>query len=318
MPDMATAPLKRRRFRPAPMGRLARREALWGYAFLSPWILGFLGFVLAPMVVTLAFTFTNVNLSQDEPLTFVGLDNWQRLLSDSQTWHSLGVTLKFAAIQLPVTLVVPFAVALLLNSSHLRGSGFFRVLFFLPYVIPFVAGVFIWEAMLNAETGWINGALEAIGVQRPPNWLSDTGWIYPGLVLMGIWGIGGGVIVNLAGLKSIPTELYDAARVDGAGWWSQLRHVTIPLMSPVIFYTLILGIVEVLQYFLVPLVLKNGNGEPGGSTIFYNLYLYKTFYTFQNMSYGSTLAWLLFLITLVVTFFVFRLSRRWVYYAGER
>ena len=306
-----------RRFRGVRLPPLARREAAWGYLFLSPWIVGFLGFVLLPMVVTLGFTFTNVNLSQDEPLRFVGLDNWQRLVSDSQTWKSLAVTFKFAAIQLPITLVAPFAVALMLNSSHLRASSLFRVLFFLPYVVPFVAGVFIWEGMLNPETGWINGALEAIGL-KGPNWLSDTGWIYPGLVMMGIWGIGGGIIVNLAGLRAIPSELYDAARVDGAGWWSQLRHVTVPLMSPVIFYTLILGIVEVLQYFLVPLVLKNGTGEPGGATLFYNLYLYKTFYTFQNMSYGATLAWMLFAITVVVSFVVFRASRRWVYYAGER
>ena len=309
---------------PAPRSRilrltpLARREALWGYAFLLPWILGFLGFVLVPMVVTFGFTFTNVNLSQEEPLRFVGLDNWTRLLRDSQTWQSLGVTFKFAAIQLPVSIIVPFAVALMLNSSHLRGSGLFRVLFFLPYVVPFVAGVFIWEGMLNPETGWVNGALKLIGIKQPPNWLSDTGWIYPGLVAIGIWGIGGGIIVNLAGLRAIPSELYDAARVDGAGWWSQLRHVTVPLMSPVIFYTLVLGIVEVLQYFLVPLVLKNGTGEPGGATLFYNLYLYKTFYTFQNMSYGATLAWMLFAITVLVSFVVFRLSRRWVYYAGER
>ncbi|HEX4897681.1 MAG TPA: sugar ABC transporter permease [Candidatus Limnocylindrales bacterium] len=317
---MAATPatFPRRRTPRLGLGPLARREALWGYFFLSPWIIGFLSFVLVPMVVTLIFTFTNVNLSQEEPLAFVGLDNWMRLLSDSGTWSSLLVTLKFAAIQLPVMMVVPFAIALLLNSPNLRASGLFRVLFFLPYVVPFVAGVFVWEAMLNSETGWVNAILEAIGVARPPNWLNDTGWIYPGLVIMGIWGIGGGIIVNLAGLKSIPSELYDAARVDGAGWWSQLRHVTIPLMSPVIFFTLILGIVEVLQYFLVPLVLKNGNGEPGGATLFYNLYLYKTFYTFQNMSYGSTLAWLLFLITLAITFVVFRLSRRWVYYAGER
>ena len=315
---MAAVAVPRRRFRALRLNPLARREALWGYLFLTPWIIGFLAFVFVPMIVTFVFTFTNVNLLQDEPLRFVGLENWQRLLSDSGTWRSLGVTLKFAALQLPVMIVVPFAVALLLNSPHLRGTGLFRVLFFMPYVVPFVAGVFIWQSMLNSETGWINGALERLGVAEPPNWLNDTGWIYPGLVLLGIWGIGGGVIVNLAGLRAIPSELYDAARVDGAGWWAQLRNVTIPLMSPVIFYSLILSIVEVLQYFLVPLVLKNGNGEPGGATLFYNLYLYKTFYTFQNMSYGSTLAWLLFGITVLVTFFVFRLSRRFVYYAGER
>ncbi|HEX8026210.1 MAG TPA: sugar ABC transporter permease [Candidatus Limnocylindrales bacterium] len=126
------------------------------------------------------------------------------------------------------------------------------------------------------------------------------------------------MIINLAGLRGIPTELSEAARMDGAGWWAQLRNVTIPMMSPILFYTLILGVVEVLQYFLVPLVLKNGTGEPGGATLFYNLVLYKTFFTYQQMSYGATMAWLLFLITLVISLVLFALSRRWVYYAGER
>ena len=192
------------------------------------------------------------------------------------------------------------------------------MLFFLPYVIPFVSGVLIWQGMLNLETGWINSFLRWLGFENPPNWLNDTATIYPALVFIGIWGIGAGIIVNLAGLRSIPSELYDAARIDGAGYWAQLRNVTVPMMSPVIFYTLILGMVEVLQYFLVPLVLNNGTGEPGGSTAFFNLYLYKTFFTYQNMAYGATLAWLLFLVTLIVSLVVFRSSRRWVYYAGER
>ncbi|MDQ3870687.1 MAG: sugar ABC transporter permease, partial [Chloroflexota bacterium] len=233
-------------------------------------------------------------------------------------WDSLAVTLKFALLALPVGVVLPFAVALLLNSRYLRGSSLFRILFFLPYVIPFVAGAFVWEQMLNPETGWINLFLRTIGLSQTPNWLNDETWVYPGLVLIGIWGIGAGIVVYLAGLRAVPTELYDAARIDGAGWWGQLRHVTLPMLSPVIFYTLVLGIVEVLQYFLVPLVLTNGTGEPGGATLFYNLYLYQTFFTFQNMSYGATLAWLLFAITLVITLVLFWSARRWVYYAGER
>ena len=134
---------------------------------------------------------------------------------------------------------------------------------------------------------------------------------------MGVLGIGAGVIIYLAGLKGIPSELYDAARIDGAGAWASLRNVTIPLMSPVVFYTLVLAVVEVLQYFLVPLVLKNGTGQPGGSTLFYNLYLYKNFFAFQDMSYGATLAWVLFGITLLLTLLLFWGARRWVYYAGE-
>jgi multiple sugar transport system permease protein len=300
------------------MSVLARREARWGYFFLAPWIVGFVLLTLAPMVATLAFTFTNINFSQQQPLQFVGLDNYRALLGDGQAWDSVGNTLKFGLIALPINVIVPFAVALLLNSAALKGRGLFRVLFFLPYVIPFVASVLIWQEMLNPAAGWVNGTLRAIGIADPPDWLASTAWIYPSLIIVGIWGIGAGVIVNLAGLRGIPTEYYDAAVIDGAGRLAQLRHVTIPLMSPVIFYTVVLGIVEILQYFLVPLVLLNGSGAPGGSTLFLNLYIYKTFFTFQNMAYGATLAWMLFLLTLGITLVVFASARRWVYYAGER
>jgi multiple sugar transport system permease protein len=300
------------------MSPLARREARWGLLFISPWLIGFFAFTLVPMVVTLGFTFTNVNLTQTQPLRFVGLENYQAVFSDASTWQSLTVTLKYALLALPIAVILPLAVALLLGSRHLRGSGAFRVLFFLPYVVPFVAGVLIWQSMLNVDSGWIDQFLMFLGVQDPPNWLQDPTWIYPGLVLLGVWGIGAGVIVYLAGLTGIPTEYYDAARIDGAGVWASFRHVTLPLLSPVIFYTLVLAIVDVLQYFLVPLVLNQGTGEPGGSTLFLNLYIYKNFFAYQNMSYGATLAWILFGLTLAITLLVFASARRWVYYAAER
>jgi ABC-type sugar transport system permease subunit len=299
-----------------PRTGLARREALWGLLFISPWIIGFFFLTLAPMVATFVFTFTNINLIQDRPLRFVGLDNYAHLLRDARTWDALAVTFKFAAIALPVGLVLPFAVALLLNSSSLRGSRYFQALFFMPFVIPFVAAIFAWSGMLNPEAGWINGTLGFFGINGP-NWLNDPSWVYPALVLVGLWGIGSAVIINLAGLQNVPTELYDAARVDGAGWWGQLRNVTLPLMSPVIFYSITLGMVGVLQYFLVPLVLYSGDGRPGGTTFFYNIYLYKTFFLFQDMSFGATLAWLLFVIILALTLILFWSARYWVYYAGE-
>jgi ABC-type sugar transport system permease subunit len=299
------------------MSPLARREARTGLLYISPWIIGFLAFTLLPMIATFVFTFLNVTLAQKEPLTFVGVDNYVRLFNDGQVWESLSVTIRFAALWLPVSIIVPFALALGLNSRYIRGAPIIRSLFFLPYVVPFVAGVLVWEQMLS-DTGWLNDVLHFVGVQDPPSWLFSTTFIYPALVAIGIWGIGAGIVINLAGLRGIPTELYEAARIDGAGAWASLRNVTIPLMSPILFYTLILGVVDVLQYFLVPLVLKNGTGEPGGSTAFYNLYLYKTFFTYQELSYGATLAWLLFAITLGVTLVLFALSRRWVYYAGER
>jgi ABC-type sugar transport system permease subunit len=304
--------------RPTRSSSLARREARWGLLFLSPWIVGFVAFTLLPMAATLAFTFTNVTLTQEEPLRFVGLRNYEALIGDSQVWESLLITLRFALIALPVGMVVPFAVALLLNSRHLMAPGLFRVLFFMPYVVPLVAGVLAWQGMLNPASGWINQFLRTLGVANPPEWLNDPGWVYPALVIVGLWGIGSAIVVNLAGLKGIPSELYDAAKVDGAGWFASLRHVTLPLMSPVLFYLLLLEIVALFQYFLVPLVLNNGTGDPGGMTLFYNLYLYKTFFTFHNMSYGATLAWLLFAITMVVALLLFRASRRFVFYAGER
>jgi multiple sugar transport system permease protein len=314
-------PTARRRRRPglpwSNLSPLARREARQGFLYIAPWIIGFLAFTLIPMIATLVMTFLNVTLSQEEPLQFVGIDNYARLANDRQVWDSLSVTLRFALLYLPVSIIVPFVVALGLNSKRIRGAGLMRSLFFMPYVVPFVAGVLVWNQMFGIN-GWINDSLRFIGVADPPNWLFDSTFIYPALVLMGTWGIGAGIIINLAGLRGIPTELYEAATIDGAGAWGRLRNVTIPMMSPIIFYTLILGVVEVLQYFLVPLVLKNGTGEPAGQTFFYNLNLYKTFFTYQQLSYGATMAWVLFGITLVITLALFGISRRWVYYAGGR
>ncbi len=299
-----------------PRFSLARMEAIWGYLFISPWIVGFTLLTAIPMIATLVFTFTNITLTGEEPLRFVGFENYERMFADPRTWDALGVTLRFAAVALPIGLIVPFAIAILLNSKSLRGRRYFQALFFMPFVIPFVAALFAWAGMLNPETGWINGFLEFIGLEGR-DWINDPDWIFPALVLIGIWGIGSSIIINLAGLQNVPSELYDAARVDGAGWWGQLRHVTIPLMSPVLFYSITLGLIGVLQYFLVPLVLNGGDGRPAGNTYFMNVHIYKTFFTFQNMSEGATLAWFLFLIILAFTLLLFWSARYWVYYAGE-
>ena len=279
------------------MAPLARREARWGLLFISPWIIGFLAFTLLPMVATLVFTFTNITLAQEEPLAVRrAWRTTQPLLHDRQVWDVAGGHVPVRAhLAAGRRSSLPFAVALLLNSRGTSaGTGA------LPGpVLPALrravrGGVLIWQAMLGADAaGSTSSCGSSASRTRPTGCTTPTGSTRR-LVLIGIWGIGAGIIINLAGLRGIPTELYDAARIDGAGAWAQLRHVTIPMMSPVIFYTLMLGVVEVLQYFLVPLVLKNGTGEPGGSTLFYNLYLYKNFFTFQNMSYGATLAWLLF------------------------
>lgn len=192
-------------------------------------------------------------------------------------------------------------------------------MFYMPYIIPFVAAIFLWGGMLNPETGWINRSLMFLGFPREsvPNWANDVNWVYPAYVILGIWGIGNAMLIFLAGLQGVPTELYDAAKVDGANKWQQFWKVTFPMISPVVFYNITLSIVGLFQYFLVPLVVNNGTGRPGGATNFFNLYLYKTFFTFQRMGYGSAMAWLLFAIILLVTLVLFGTARYWVFYAGE-
>jgi multiple sugar transport system permease protein len=304
---------------PSNSGRvsLVRREALWGYFFISPWLIGFLVFTLIPTIATLVFSFTNMRLDASE-MQFVGLSNYQMMFSDRQMWASLGVTFKYGLIALPVAMFVPILLALLMNQQALLGKSFFRTGFYFPYIIPFVAAVIVWAAMLNPESGWVNMFLEWLGVKNPPDWLRSTTWVYPALVIVGIWGIGNAMLINMAALQGVPTELYDAAKIDGAGAWHTFWNVTFPMISPVIFYNLVLVVVGLFQYFLVPLVLNQGTGAPGGATMFYNLYLYKNFFTYQNMSYGATLAWFLFLIILATTGLLFWSQRYWVFYPNER
>jgi ABC-type sugar transport system permease subunit len=306
---------------------LARREFRAGMLFLAPWIFGFLAFTLLPMLATLFFSFLNLRITDGilSPPHFVGLENYRQLFKDPQVWSqsttpgSLWVTIKFGLIALPIGIFVPLGIAVLMNNKHLKGQHFFRSMFYMPYIVPFVAAIFIWQGMLNPESGWINRSLMYLGVpkQSVPLWANDVNWVYPSYVILGIWGIGNAMLIMLAGLQGVPTELYDAATVDGANGWQTFWKVTFPMISPVIFYNLVLSVVGLFQYFLVPLVVNQGNGNPGGATYFYNLYLYRTFFTFQNMSYGSTLAWFLFVVILLITIVLFGTAKYWVYYAGE-
>jgi ABC-type sugar transport system permease subunit len=311
------------------MPPLARREFRNGIMFLMPWIIGLIAFTLLPIIATFIFTFTNLKISQGvlSPLQFVGLKNYETLLKDGQVWNarpnstpgSLWVTIRFGLIALPVGILLPMGIALLMNSKYLIGKNFFRSLFYMPFIIPFVASIFLWGGVLNSENGWINNILFAMGVPKAslPGWVNDMNWVYPAYVILGIWGIGNAMLTMLAGMQGVPTDLYDAAKVDGANAFQSFWNITFPMISPVIFYNLVLNVVGLFQYFLVPLVLNAGTGNPGGATMFYNLYLYKTFFGNQNMSYGSTLAWLLFLVILIVTILLFWSARYWVYYASE-
>ena len=315
------------------MSSISRREMNTGLMFLSPWLFGFIAFTFLPMVATLIFSFLNQRITDGiySQLKFVGFDNYAALWKDpqagvnpalwfaSKTPSSMLITVKFALIALPVGIFLPLGLAMLMNNRFLKGQFVFRSLFYMPFIVPFVASVFLWGGMLNTETGWINRFLLYLGMAKDavPQWANDVNTVYPTYVIMGIWGIGNAMLIFLAGLQGVPTELYDAAKVDGANSWKTFWSITFPMISPVIFYNLTLNIIGLFQYFLVPLVVNNGTGRPGGATMFYNLYLYKTFFTFQNMSYGSTLAWFLFLVILAITIILFATAKYWVYYAGE-
>lgn len=303
------------------MSPLAWREARWGFFFISPWLIGFTIFYIAPMIVSAGFSLFDFTLSNPEGAAFVGLGNWQRMLNDPETWTSLWITFRFALISFPIGMVLALGLALLLNSKNLLGRNVFRTLFYAPTMVPGIASILIWAQMLNPNTGWINRFLDGIGVQalgtNGLRWLDDPNLIYIAYTFIGIWGVGNTILIYLASLQGVPTELYEASHIDGAGWWRRLWNITIPMITPVIFYNLIISLVGLLQYFIVPWLLNNGSGYPEGSTRYFMVLFYKQAFTFQNMGYGASLAWLMFIVALIITLFLFGTARYWVYYAGE-
>jgi multiple sugar transport system permease protein len=292
---------------------ILQRQRMWGWVFLSPWIIGFLVFTLFPIIASLVFSFTEFKIGEE--LKFVGLQNWQKLFTDPMTVNSLGITLRFGLLALPISILLPLGMAALLNSKLLVGKPIFRVLFYMPYMVPAISSVFVWQSFLNGSTGWFNRILRLIGISDPPNWLFDPRWLTPGLVLFGIWGVGNAMLTMLASMQGVPTELYEAGRVDGAGPLTLFRRITLPMISPVIFYNLVLSVIGLMQYFIVPWVLSNVT-RSNPETNFINLHLYRTAFQFGDMGYAAAIAWFLFALALLLTAFLFATSRRWVYYAS--
>lgn len=296
---------------------IQRREAAAAYLFLSPWIIGFLLLTIGPMIASLYFSFTDYNVVSSP--VWIGLRNYTRLFNDPLFWQSVKVTLKFAAMALPSGLLLGFMLAVLLNQD-IPFVKFWRTLYFLPSVLTGVAVTLLWVLIFNPQVGALNKILEAFGIDGPA-WLLDPDWAVPSLVIMSLWGVGQTMIIYLAGLQGVPTDLYDAAKVDGATALGRFRYVTIPMMSPVIFYNLVLGLIATFNYFTQAYVASTsaagGIGSPLRSTLFYNLYLYQSAFKFFEMGYASAMAWILFIIVLVLTLFVFRSSSLWVYYEGE-
>ncbi len=301
--------------RQVPMGRVRTR---WGWFFLAPWIIGFLAFQLLPIVATVFLSFTDYSATKEfAPGNFnmVGLNNYARLFSDPQLLQSLGVTLKFAFIAVPVGLVIPLSFALLVNSKHLLAPNVFRTLYFLPTIIPVVAGVMVFQGVLNAQSGWINLMLGAVGIDGP-RWLSDPNWAVPALSLLSLWGIGNAMLILLASLQGVPTELYDASTIDGANGVQRFFYITVPMISPVIFYNVTLGVIAAFQYFVAAVLIGGRNGDPQGATLFYSVHFYRQAFVFNDMGYASVLALLLFVIVMILTTMMFYFGQRSVYYAG--
>jgi ABC-type sugar transport system permease subunit len=296
-------------------GGIARREQLWGYLFISPWIVGFLLFTLIPMAAALAFSFTDFDLRRPDDIQFIGLRNYQRLLADPEVAASLMTTIRFIVITVPLNLVFSLGLAVLLNSRRLVGKNLFRTLFYMPIQIPLVAATLIWLSVLNGSSGWVNRGLESIGV-RGPDWIADSSWVLVALALIGIWSVGNMMLIFIAGLQSVPSELYDAAKVDGAGAWTTFRRVTVPLITPILFYNLLISLVVSFQVFVQPWVLKNG--IPDDATNLFNVNLYREAFSFNQMGYASALGWVLFGVILLVTVVLFRSSGRWVHYSADR
>ena len=297
---------------------LQRRQQLWGWVFLSPWLIGLVCFTILPMIASLVFSFLNFKLGDPGNIYFNDFANYKYLLKDPLLGPAFMSTFKFALIALPLSIIVPIGLAALLNSRYLIGRPIFRTLFYMPYIVPVVSSAYIWGGVLNTDSGWLNRILSDLGLGKP-NWLFDINLIYPALNIIGIWGVGNAMLIMLASMQGVPTELYEAARVDGAGGLTIFRRITFPMISPVVFYNLILSVIGIFRYFEVPYILKDGTGDPGNATLFYNIHLYKNAFAQQDMGYGSTLAWLMFVIAMGFTLFLFATARYWVYYgSGEQ
>jgi multiple sugar transport system permease protein len=298
-------------------GRLRRGETRAALLFISPWIIGFLVLTAYPVIYTGYLALTDYDVINDPQ--FVGLDNFRQLLEDPKVALALENTFVFTVMSVPAQLVVSLGLALLLNWAG-RASGFFRTAFFLPKMTPPVAIGILLLLLFNGQSGLINGFLGLFGIAGPA-WTTDPTWVKPGLVLMSLWTVGGSVIILLAALRNVPQELYDASRVDGASWWKQTWHVTIPMISGALFFVFIVDTIAAFQSFTEAYTAFFGAGNStysNDAALFYTIYLFQQAFEFLHMGYASAMAWVLFAIIMVVTLVQIRLTKRFVYYEGEQ
>ncbi len=287
------------------------RRTLTGYIFISPFILGFLIWVLIPAMTALWLVFHDWNLVSSP--TYSGLDNIVRLGGDKLFWQALKVTTIYTLASVPLGLVLSFIMALLINQK-VRGIALFRTIYYLPSIVPAVASAVLWTWIFNTEFGLLNVVLRYVGLPKV-HWLEEPEWALPALILMSLWSVGAAMIIFLAGLQGIPEGLYEAAKIDGADRLAQLRHITIPLMSPTIFFNLVIGVINSFQVFTAAILITDGG--PQNATLFFVLYLYRVSFRFLEMGYAATLSWVLFFILMVLTWLMFKTVGQQVHYQED-
>jgi len=289
----------------------SRKEKWAGLLFVSPWIVGFCVFLAYPLLASIYFSFCDYSVLKAP--VFIGLDNYKELFHDELFWTALKNTLLYAVIAFPAGLMTALILAMLLNAK-VKGMAVYRTFFFIPSLVPQVSLAVLWLWVLNGEHGVLNVVLSKVGITGP-NWLSEPAWSKPAMVIMSVWGVGNAVLIYLAGLQDVPQQLIEAAELDGANGWQKTRNVTLPMISPVILFNGIMGIIGTLQVFTVPYIMFP-NGTPARSTYFYAMYLFDNAFKYQKMGYASAMGWIMFLIVLTLTLTSLRLSEKHVHYGS--
>jgi multiple sugar transport system permease protein len=288
-----------------------KKETRSALLFASPWAIGFCVFLAYPLLASIYYSFCDYSVLR--PPVWIGLRNYTNLFQDEVFYKTLSNTAIYAIFALPLGMLVAIGLALLLNTK-VRGLAVYRTIFFLPSLVPMVSLAVLWLWLFNGENGLVNIGLGFLGI-KGPNWLSDPEWSKPALILLSLWGTGNAIVIYLAGLQDVPVQLYEAADLDGASPWAKVRNVTLPMISPVILFNLIMGIIGTLQVFTVPYVMFPG-GSPARSTYFYTMYLFDNAFRYQKMGYACAMGWIMFVIILVLTMVSLRLSEKHVHYGG--
>lgn len=290
------------------MGAIGRAQLKWGYVFIGPAIVGLLLFSFGPMLFSFAISFTHWDVVT--PMRFAGLENYRTLIGDPLVWKSLRVTAWYTLLSVPLITVVTFLVAMLLN-TRVRGMSVFRAIFYLPSIVPAVASAAVWMYIYNPMFGLLNSILKAFGLPGQ-NFIFSRGGVIPSLAVMAVWAAGNTVIIYLAGLQGVSRQLYEAAEIDGAGFSKKFVYITVPMMSPIIFYNVVMGIINSMQTFTQAYIMTDGG--PDNESLFYSLLLYRTAFKNQRMGYSAAMSWVLFLIIALLTVAVFKSGDRWVHY----